>query len=242
MDGPIGGQGVGLGLTDVVPKGLPRTTFPANSLSLDSVGMQRMSTARKISSISPEAYLEFEESAKEKHEYYNGEVYAMAGAAWEHIVINGNISSAISAGIVGKGCRAGSSDLKVHIEELNSFTYPDTVVVCGPPEFHGSRRDIITNPTLVVEVLSESTASFDRGMKFTLYRSLPSLREYVLIEQRYMQVDCYHRTANGDWVFSGYTNPDDIVQLRSLGIQIPLRQIYDGLDVPLAPQPPEDSR
>ena len=129
--------------------------------------------------ITPEEYLERERAAEFKSEYYNGEIFAMSGGSRNHVLIAGNCQMALRSALKDKGCLVFQSDLRVHIPSNDLYTYPDVVVVCGEEQYLDNQKDTLVNPVLVVEVLSPSTESYDRGQKFEFYRSIASLQEYV---------------------------------------------------------------
>jgi Uma2 family endonuclease len=147
--------------------------------------------AEPITAMSVEEYLEFERASETKHEYYGGEVLAMAGASYDHNTIVGNIFATLHAQLRGKPCRVNFSDIRVPIPDSGLFTYPDLTVVCGPPQFRDERRDSLLNPKVIIEVLSPSTESHDRGKKFQHYRTIASLDEYVLIAQETLRFDTH---------------------------------------------------
>ena len=174
-------------------------------------------------------YLALEEKSKERHEYRNGEVVAMAGGTLEHSRISVNVTTALSIALKKKQCSAFNSDLKV--ETAASFVYPDVSVVCGPVEFTENRRDTVRNPLLVVEVLSDSTETYDRGDKFAAYRELPSFREYVLVAQDKPSVEVFTKQDEKHWLMTVVTGLDDTVPLASLDVTLSMRDIYDKVVV-----------
>ena len=187
--------------------------------------------------LSVEEYLVFEAEAKEKHEYEDGQIFAMAGGTPEHGAIAINVNSAIKNELKTKGkrCRVWGSDLKVHIEKYSSFVYPDGMVICGELEMKG--KDAVKNPLLIVEVLSDSTAPYDRGKKFKKYISLPSFVEYVLIEQNQPVVHVYYRnveskTGRKDWTMRFAYGLEDKVYLESIDCEITLADIYEYVNFP----------
>jgi Uma2 family endonuclease len=183
-------------------------------------------------------YLRFEEAAKTKHEYRFGRIFDMAGGTADHAAIAMNIGGAITSRLGDKPCGVFSSDLRVRINESGHYCYPDLTVVCGPLDFAWpDRRTTITNPQLVIEVTSSSTEAHDRGDKFNDYRRLPSLTEYVLVSQERRQAETFYRQEDGTWVIGPtFTQPDHAVTLRTLSIEVPMREIYRGIEFP----PPQD--
>lgn len=174
-----------------------------------------------------EAYLSWEEGQAEKHEYINGEVFAMAGARREHVVVAGNLYAAFKQRLRGGPCQAYIADLRVRVAAADAFFYPDVVVSCDPRD-HAAIQ-FIEHPTLIVEVLSESTESFDRGHKFAAYRTLPSLQEYVLVDSEARRVESFRRTSENDWLFHDHSTDGQECRFRSLEVAIPLAEIFENL-------------
>jgi Uma2 family endonuclease len=150
--------------------------------------------------VSPATYLAGERASGVKHELWRGDVFAMAGASYAVSRIVANLVAALRDALAGGPCRALPSDMKVHVPSREAFVYPDASIVCGPPSFYDPAQDVLTNPAAVFEVLSESTERFDRGEKFVGYRSIPSLRECVLVSQHERLVEHYVRSPDGTWV------------------------------------------
>ncbi len=181
-------------------------------------------TAVKKPVFSAEDYLAWEAGQPEKHEYLAGEVYAMAGASDAHVTISGNVFSALRAHLRGGPCRAYIADMKLRIDAADAFFYPDVFVTCAAAD--AALTHFKREPVLIVEVLSPATAAFDRGGKFAHYRSLASLREYVLIDCERVAVDVFRREVNGHWVLYPY-GPGETVELDSLGLSLPVAAIYE---------------
>ena len=172
-------------------------------------------------------YLAAERLAVEaKHEYVAGQIYAMTGASYHHNLITANLTSELHNQLKARPCTVLTSDMRVHIEVANAGKYPDIVVICDEPEFYDKRHDVIENPIFLVEVLSPSTEAYDRGGKFSIYRSLPSLEEYVLIAQDRHQVEVFSRQTDGRWLLSEFTGPEAVVSFESIKCQTPLQEIY----------------
>jgi len=174
-------------------------------------------------------YQRLEEESDIRYEYHNGEVFAMSGAAPKHSALSSNINSFLRANLP-KGCRPFDSDLKVFVESLQKGFHPDVSVACrpitGPDEINA-----INNPILIVEVLSPSTADYDRGQKFWFYAELPSLREYVLVEQERRAVEVRYRPSpDGEWVMAYYEGKDAEILLRSLDLRLNINQVYEDTD------------
>ena len=182
--------------------------------------------------VSPDDYLRLECEAVEKHEYYFGEVRAMAGASYAHNRVCMNIGSELNVQLRGKGCAVVGSDQRLQILNGSAYVYPDLTVVCGPPSFNETRKpETLLNPTLLVEVLSESTADKDRSEKFMLYRQIPSLQQYLMLDSRSLLAELYTRQPNGYWLFMEISDANAVLDLSSIGCQVPLAEVYAGLAV-----------
>lgn len=180
-------------------------------------------------------YLAFEESASSKHEFHGGEILAMSGGSPEHALIIANALRAIGNRLVGKPCRVYSSDLRIAIGAGADVQYPDGSVICGPLEYHPAdpKRRLVTNPRVIVEVLSPTTEGYDRGEKFRLYRQLPSFEEYVLISQSTPLIETFVRQSDGRFVIaSTQIGLQANVTISSLQIQICLADVYAGVTFP----------
>lgn len=157
-------------------------------------------------------------------------MFALAGASWDHNLIAGNIFAAIHRHLsVAGACRPFTNDLKIWMPLLEKFVYPDIVVVCGAPVFHDAERDVVLNPTLVLEVLSPTTEVYDKGEKFAAYQSIGSLREYVLIPQRSRRIEQYSRLEPGSWLYSLAECDASSIHLRSVNLEIRMDEIYAGV-------------
>ncbi|MGA8346959.1 MAG: Uma2 family endonuclease [Isosphaeraceae bacterium] len=190
-----------------------------------------MSSAATKIRFTPQEYLALERKSETRNEYYNGEIFAMAGASREHNLTVANLLRDIGNQLEDRPCESYPSDMRVFIEATGLYTYPDVSVVCGEPRFQDREVDTLLNPTVIVEVLSPSTEAYDRGDKFRHYRRIDSLREFVLISQDRMMVERYTRRGN-DWVLSDLTDPDQVLKLESIGCQIPLDRIYAKIKFP----------
>ncbi|MEL6408472.1 MAG: Uma2 family endonuclease [Chloroflexota bacterium] len=175
-------------------------------------------------------YLAFEANSDIKHEYVDGRVYAMSGAKWHHIRITGNTHTALDNLLADTPCVVVSNELKLKVESKKvSYRYPDLMVVCGEPTFIEDRTDIITNPKLIIEVLSPSTALEDRNVKLDEYTAIDSVQEYLLISQDEAKIERYLRQDSGDWLYSKVKGLDAILALPSLGITLDLALVYKKL-------------
>lgn len=179
---------------------------------------------------SPEEYLELETAAKSKSEYRNGQIIPMSGGTPNHNQIVVNLTTAINFALKGQPYRVFTSDLRLWIPQVRLYTYPDLMVVSGQLQFAEGRRDTITNPLIIVEVLSESTANYDRGEKFRLYRTVPTLEEYILISQAEMHIEQFAKTADNKWILSEYDGQDTILTLNHIQFQVTLKDIYDKVE------------
>lgn len=181
-----------------------------------------------VSHYSYEAYLALEAEADTKHEYHDGFIVAMAGGTPVHSQIGANATTALNVVLQkeAKPCITFNSDLKIHIEAVNRTFYPDASVACESPVYSDKDPNALTNPILIIEVLSDSTAAFDRGLKFSHYRQLPSLQEYVLISQEEAMVDTYYRVEENLWEIRTITGFSASVELKSIGITVQMSDIY----------------
>lgn len=174
--------------------------------------------------ISPELYLKGEEVSPIKHEYRRGHVYAMTGAKNPHVIISGNFGRILGNHLLDTNCLVLIADTKVRLEAANCYYYPDVVVTCDERDTT-SNADFILYPSLIIEVLSKSTADFDRGDKFADYQTSSTLREYVLVSQSEILVECYRLNDEGIWVFQTYREGDE-VELATLNFSFPIAEIY----------------
>ena len=177
------------------------------------------------SNLSPEEYLQLETASDIKHEYINGEVYAMAGATDTHVTIAGNIFALLLSHLRGSGCRVYISDMKVRIESKNRFYYPDVLVTCEDRDRENNTFKKF--PNLIIEVLSDSTEAFDRGDKFADYQSLASLQEYVLVNTRKARIECFRRTKEDLWLLQFYELKDSHFELTSVNFQMKIGDVYE---------------
>ena len=186
-----------------------------------------MSRQTKKSYVTPEEYLAFERAAEYKNEYFDGEIYAMTGASRRHNLIAGNIFTALNNQLRDKPCEAYISDMRVRIPAANIYTYPDVVVACGQPEFEDAEVDTLLNPVLIVEVLSKSTASYDRVAKLGYYRTLPSLAEYLIVAQNERHITQHTKQADGRWILADVREAEGRVELPSVGCVLSLSDVYE---------------
>lgn len=178
----------------------------------------------------PDEYLEMERAALQKSEYYAGEIFLMAGASPNHNRIAGNVNAEFNIGLRGRECEAFNSDQRLYVKKNGLYTYPDGMVICGRIEFDSRDKDSITNPVLIVEVLSPSTANYDRGGKFELYRDIPSFQEYVLVHQDKIHIEHHLRDAQERWLLTEYKEPSATLHFETIDISISLARIYERVD------------
>lgn len=184
-------------------------------------------TAQTIKMYSEKEYLELEREAEYKSEYYQGEIFAMAGASANHNRILENLSGECYIAFKGKSCQSFSSDMRLHIPQNGLYTYPDLLVVCGKLEFADNDKETLVNPSTIIEVLSKTTSAYDRGDKFRLYRSIPTLTEYILVDSLSVSVEVFRKDKKGIWYLALETNNiEDQVALPNLNMQLNLSDIY----------------
>jgi Uma2 family endonuclease len=179
--------------------------------------------------ITPEQYLAQERLAEIKSEYLSGEVFAMSGASERHNLVAGNAFAALHGQRRGRPCRVYASDMRVKVAATGLYTYPDVSVVCGKVEFEDEQRDTLLNPQVIIEVLSKSTAAYDRGEKFEQYRKIPSLAEYLLIAQERPLIEHYTRQPDGRWLLSEANDLQDAIELSSIGCRLALADVYEDV-------------
>ena len=174
-----------------------------------------------------DAYLAWEETQAEKHEFLAGETFAMVGAPREHVIVSLNLAASLKQRLRGTPCQVYIADMKLRVEEADAFFYPDVMVSCDQDD---RRADLfLSHPTLVAEVLSDSTTAFDRGDKFAAYRRLASLKEYVIVDINALRVECYRRTPDDEWLLHDYTGEENC-EFSSLGLIVPLAEIFEDVE------------
>lgn len=187
-----------------------------------------MST-QPVPTLSPADYLVIERVAAYKSEFYRGEMFAMAGASREHNLIVGNLVGELRQKLRNGPCEVYPSDMRVKVDATGIYTYPDVVVVCDKPKFEDEQVDTLLNPTLLIEVLSESTESYDRGKKSGHYRQLPSLKEYLLVSQDEPHLEHFARQDDGHWLLAEATGVDASIPLPVLDTELALSEVYSRL-------------
>jgi Uma2 family endonuclease len=179
-----------------------------------------------IPTMSPEAYFAWEEKQLEKHEYIDGQIYAMSGGSVNHSRIAVRLTTLCANHLESSSCETGNSDLRVNIAGTSNYTYPDASVTCDDRD--KTTTQYITYPCLIVEVLSASTESYDRGGKFRMYRQNPVLQDYLLVSSTSIEIDLYHKNDTGEWIIINY-QAGDTVDLKSINLSFPIEHIYRNL-------------
>lgn len=174
-------------------------------------------------------YLDAERKALEKHEYYKGEIFAMSGASLEHNLISVNCIANLKQKLKGKNWRPFGSDLRVHIPKNSLYTYPDISIVSGDVKTTDDHFDTATNPVVIIEILSSSTRDYDKGGKFTLYREIDSLQEYILIDSEKIMVEKFIRNADSSWQLTEYKSIDQTFWINSVDIELQLQDVYEDV-------------
>jgi Uma2 family endonuclease len=187
-------------------------------------------SAQSHARLTEEQYLMVERAAEFKSEYYDGYMYAMAGASASHAQIAGNLDRELGNALHQKPCGVMPNDLRVRVPPARFYTYPDVTVVCGEMRFADDQKDTLLNPTLLIEVLSTSTESHDRAFKFDRYGQIESLQEFVLVSQFYPRIEFFRRQRANQWLFSVVTGLESSCTFESVGATIPLREIYHRIE------------
>ena len=182
--------------------------------------------------VTAEEYLRREQDAEFRSEYLRGEMFAMAGASANHNLIVLNAGASLREQLKKEPCRVYPSDLKLKVEATGLYTYPDLSIVCGEPRLETNGGDVLLNPVVLVEVLSDSTEAYDRGKKFEHYRTIPSLKHYVLIAQDRVSIDCFSRNPDGGWVLTSCQALDDKVRLEAIESELAAAEVYDKVEFP----------
>jgi len=198
---------------------------------MSAVAAVEATTAAPARRLTPEEYLAQERRTAFKSEYRDGEIIAMAGASLAHIRINANLMRHLGNQLDGTPCEALGQDLKIRSLPTR-YSYPDVTIVCAELEFLDENQDVITNPTVILEILSESTEAYDRGDKFLAYQQRASLQEYVLVAQDRISVEHYTRQGDGNvWLYERLDRPDARLRLPSVGAEVALSDVYRRVDV-----------
>ena len=186
-------------------------------------------SAQPQSFLTAQDYLVWERQQDTRHEYFDGQIFAMTGASRAHNVLCANVLASLHGQLRGKPCEIYANDMRVKVSETGMYTYPDVVVACREPRFEDQTVDTLLNPVLIIEVLSDSTERYDRGAKFAHYRSLPSLQEYLLVSQTECRVEHYTRQPGNHWLLTEHQNLANRIDLNSLGSHLILSEIYERI-------------
>jgi Uma2 family endonuclease len=181
--------------------------------------------------ISIDEYLEMENASSEKHEYYQGEIFAISGAKVPHNIIATNLVVALTIKLKGKSCRPFNSDQRIHVEANTLFTYPDISIICGDIITRNNDDYNVLNPTVLIEVLSRSTKNYDGGEKFKLYRDIPTLREYVLVDSESIHIEIFRLNANNHWELEEYNKGSRTILIQAINTPLSIEEIYEGTEL-----------
>lgn len=183
----------------------------------------------EIKHITEKEYLDAERLATVKHEYYKGEVFAMGGASFSHAKISMNCSVDLGNKLDGKDCQPYGNDVRIHIPKNSLYTYPDLTIICGEIAETDDHFDTATNPSVIFEILSPSTKNYDKGGKFTLYRNINTLKEYILIDSECISVEKFTKNQDNTWTFEEYTSIENSFPISTVSIEMQLSKIYKGV-------------
>ena len=201
------------------------------------MGLAKLKT-RKI--YTPEEYLEFERESDSRHEFLDGEIYAMAGESLSHSRVCVNLAREVGNKLKGTNCEALSPNMKVRTSAASLFSYPDLTIVCGEPQFHDRKKDVLTNPKVVFEVLSPSTADYDRTTKFLRYRmGNETLTDYILVSQDRCFVEHFTKHIDGSWIYKSLNQLSEILRIETIDCELSLEEIYDRVE--LLPEKEEEN-
>lgn len=187
--------------------------------------------AAKFNYVSPQDYLDMERAGQEKHEYFKGEIFAMSGASREHNIISKNLNTVVLPYLAGKDCNMFGSDVRIHIPENTLFTYPDLSIICGDWITTDNEKDTVTNPSVIIEILSRTTRDYDRGTKFNLYRSIKTLKEYLLIDSLSVSVELFTRHDNDKWILTECKDRSGSFHISTIGLTLQLKDIYEDVTI-----------
>lgn len=190
-----------------------------------------MSAQPKIDGISEDEYREGEEISPVKHEWFAGEVFAMAGGTFNHTTICSNLGRYLGNRLAGRRCKSRNGEQRVKVEATGLNTYPDAVIFCPPARFEGAGDSTLLTPAVLFEVLSQSTETYDRTRKFDAYQRIETLSDYVLVDQNEIRVEHFRRTSEG-WLLRVWTSREDVLELQNVEIELPVNEIYEELELP----------
>lgn len=189
-----------------------------------------MGAALALAKITPEEYLFLERQSEIKHEYFDGEIFAMAGASRRHCKLSANLVRIIGNKLHETKCNVYSNDFRVKIKETGLYTYPDVIITCGKEILEDQVKDTLLNPLIIIEILSPSTERYDRGKKFTHYRQIESLQNYVLISQEEPRIEVFQRQPNDQWLLSEKSGLENSIEIPAINYLLPLMEVYDKVD------------
>ncbi len=193
------------------------------------MGLAKLKTAIVFT---PEDYLIFERESDSRHEFIDGKIYAMAGESLSHSRVCMNLAAAAVNALKGRSCEALSPNMKVRTSNASLFSYPDLTIVCGEPQFHDVKKDVLTNPRVVFEVLSPSTADYDRTTKFQRYRmGNETLTDFILVSQDKCFVEHFRKSESGDWLYKSYAALEEDLIIESIECELSLQEIYDRVEL-----------
>lgn len=201
-----------------------------------------MGLPRSVRRLTPAEYLEIEHVAPHRSEYFDGEMFAMAGGSPRHSLIKANLVSELRTRLKGRPCTTYDSDLRIRIPATGLYTYADASVICGELQLDSLDPNTVLNPTLVAEVLSDGTEAYDRGKKFDHYRKLPTLKEYVLVSQDSPRLERFSKNPDGTWTLTIASGLDATLPLPSIGVSLSLAEIYEKVDFASEPAAPAEAR
>jgi Uma2 family endonuclease len=205
------------------------TGFVIDYLEQISVRRDVMASQPKTT-YTPDAYLEIDRQSAFKNEFVDGQIFAMTGASRKHNLITSNVNYSLNLQLKGRKCEVYASDMRVRVSSSGLYTYPDVVVVCGPPIFEDKESDTLTNPAVLIEVLSKSTEAYDRGEKSGRYRKLDSLSEYILISQEKPHIEHFVRQPDNHWLLSEAYDLQAEIDLISIGCKLAMTDVYDKVE------------
>jgi Uma2 family endonuclease len=187
-----------------------------------------------VTKVTEEQYLAIDRAAEFRSEFLDGEMVAMSGGSMRHAQLQANLLGELFAALRGSDCRMYASDFRVRVSKARMYAYPDALVVCGKPVLADERQDILLNPVVIFEVLSPSTEKYDRGVKFQHYRTVDSLKDYVLVDQDQVRIEHYSRETDNTWTLHDHEKLDDELKIVSIGVSLSLSRIYDRVELPAA--------
>ena len=179
--------------------------------------------------ITAEDYLAVERLALDKHEYFRGEIFAMSGASIPHNIVASNLLAELGTKLKGKKCRAFGSDLRIHIPKNTLYTYPDISIICGEIETIDDAFDTAKNPSVLIEILSKSTRDYDKGGKFTLYRDIDTLKEYILVDTEKVCIEKFTRNPDNSWLLTEYKSLEGSFTIAAVDVTLQLADVYEDV-------------